>query len=65
MHKKLYSLSLTGKLLYPIVDRFLVHWEELYQDYPRSELISTSFYKLYSAYRRVSFESFYIYHIVH
>mmetsp|Transcript_35670 Transcript_35670/g.53167 ORF Transcript_35670/g.53167 Transcript_35670/m.53167 type:complete len:218 (-) Transcript_35670:109-762(-) len=35
------SLSLTGKLLYPIVDRFLVHWEELYQDYPRSELIST------------------------
>uniref|UniRef100_A0A7S2XQQ8 UDP-N-acetylglucosamine transferase subunit ALG14 n=1 Tax=Attheya septentrionalis TaxID=420275 RepID=A0A7S2XQQ8_9STRA len=35
------SLSLTGKLLYPVADRFIVHWEELLQKFPRSELVST------------------------
>jgi beta-1,4-N-acetylglucosaminyltransferase len=31
------KLSLSGKLLYPIADRFLVQWEELHKKYPRSE----------------------------
>mmetsp|Transcript_56222 Transcript_56222/g.168323 ORF Transcript_56222/g.168323 Transcript_56222/m.168323 type:complete len:90 (-) Transcript_56222:2246-2515(-) len=35
------SLSLTGRLLYPIADRFLLHWPELRERYPRSEVIST------------------------
>mmetsp|Transcript_49117 Transcript_49117/g.72977 ORF Transcript_49117/g.72977 Transcript_49117/m.72977 type:complete len:258 (-) Transcript_49117:161-934(-) len=35
------SLSLTGKLLYPIVDRFVVHWQELQMKYSRTELIGT------------------------
>lgn len=35
------SLSLTGKLVFPIVDRFIVHWDELQQKYPKSELIET------------------------
>ena len=34
-------LSLTGKLLYPIVDRFVVHWDELHEKYPKSELVQT------------------------
>jgi len=34
-------LSLTGLLLYPIVDRFVVHWTELHSRYPRSQLIET------------------------
>lgn len=29
------SLSLTGKLLYPVVDVFLVHWEELKEKYDK------------------------------
>jgi hypothetical protein len=35
------SLSLTGKLLYPIVDLFVVHWEQLQAMYPKSHLVST------------------------
>lgn len=35
------NLSLTGKLLYPIVDMFVVHWPELLQKHPRSKLVST------------------------
>ena len=35
------SLSLTGRVLYPIVDLFLVHWEELHVKFPRSQVIST------------------------
>lgn len=35
------NLSLTGKLLYPIVDRFIVHWEELHMKYPKSDLVQT------------------------
>lgn len=35
------NLSLTGKLLYPIVDEFIVHWPELRQQYPRSHMVST------------------------
>ncbi|SCW01676.1 LAFE_0E04852g1_1 [Lachancea fermentati] len=31
------SLSLTGKLLYPIVDEFVVQWEELHTHYERSK----------------------------
>lgn len=33
------SLSLTGKLLYPFVDQFIVHWPELQHNWPRSEYI--------------------------
>ena len=35
------TLSLTGKLLYPLVDLFVVHWEELHQRYPSTKLISS------------------------
>jgi beta-1,4-N-acetylglucosaminyltransferase len=35
------SLSLTGKLLYPLVDMFLVHWDELQSRFPRSQTLST------------------------
>lgn len=38
---RVHNLSLTGKLLYPIVDTFIVHWPELLQQYPRSKLVST------------------------
>jgi len=38
---RVHNLSLTGKLLYPIVDKFVVHWPELLQQYPRSQLVST------------------------
>ncbi|KAI9319925.1 oligosaccharide biosynthesis protein Alg14 like-domain-containing protein [Dichotomocladium elegans] len=31
------SLSLTGKLLYPFVDRFIVQWPELQQRYSKAE----------------------------
>ena len=33
------SLSLSGKLLYPIADRFLVQWPELVQKYRRAKFI--------------------------
>ncbi|KAF9585510.1 UDP-N-acetylglucosamine transferase subunit [Lunasporangiospora selenospora] len=33
------TLSLTGKLLYPIADVFLVQWDELCQKYPRSNYL--------------------------
>eukprot|EP00543_Licmophora_paradoxa_P000606 CAMPEP_0202450056 /NCGR_PEP_ID=MMETSP1360-20130828/8711_1 /ASSEMBLY_ACC=CAM_ASM_000848 /TAXON_ID=515479 /ORGANISM="Licmophora paradoxa, Strain CCMP2313" /LENGTH=175 /DNA_ID=CAMNT_0049068181 /DNA_START=95 /DNA_END=622 /DNA_ORIENTATION=+ len=35
------SLSLTGKLLYPLADMFIVHWDELHEKFPRSLTIST------------------------
>ena len=35
------SLSLTGRILYPIADMFLVHWDELHAKFPRSQTIST------------------------
>jgi beta-1,4-N-acetylglucosaminyltransferase len=35
------TLSLSGKILYPGVDLFLVHWDSLYQKYPKSYRIST------------------------
>lgn len=31
------TLSLSGKLLYPIVDRFLVQWPQLQKEYPLAE----------------------------
>ena len=34
-------LSLTGRLLYPIVDKFIVHWPELREQYPRAKLVSS------------------------
>lgn len=39
------TLSLSGKLLYPFVDRFVVQWEELAQltSYPRCEYIGAIF----------------------
>ncbi|KAK9763808.1 UDP-N-acetylglucosamine transferase subunit [Basidiobolus ranarum] len=33
------TLSLTGKLLYPLVDRFLVQWPELKEIYPGAEYL--------------------------
>jgi beta-1,4-N-acetylglucosaminyltransferase len=33
------TLSLTGKLLYPIADLFLVHWSELNEAYPLTERV--------------------------
>lgn len=35
------TLSLTGKILYPVTDCFIVHWESLHQKYPRSHLSNT------------------------
>lgn len=35
------SLSLTGRILYPFADMFLVHWDELHAKFPRSQTIST------------------------
>ena len=35
------TLSLTGRLLYPWVDLFVVHWEELQQTYPHSTLVES------------------------
>jgi beta-1,4-N-acetylglucosaminyltransferase len=32
------TLSMTGKILYPLADVFLVHWEELQQKYPNTIL---------------------------
>eukprot|EP01031_Cornospumella_fuschlensis_P032110 gene32109-38831_t len=32
-------LSLTGKLLYPIADRFIVQWEDLAEKYSRAEYL--------------------------
>jgi len=34
------SLSLTGKLLYPIADLFAVCWEQLQEKYPRTYLVT-------------------------
>jgi beta-1,4-N-acetylglucosaminyltransferase len=34
-------LSLTGRILYPFVDRFVVHWPRLARDYPRCEYLGT------------------------
>jgi beta-1,4-N-acetylglucosaminyltransferase len=31
------ELSLTGRLVYPFVDRFVVQWEELARKYPKAE----------------------------
>ncbi|RYH05534.1 hypothetical protein EON65_44430 [archaeon] len=33
------DVSLTGKLLYPITDRFIVQWEELSERYSRAEYL--------------------------
>jgi beta-1,4-N-acetylglucosaminyltransferase len=35
------SLSLTGKLLYPLADLFLVCWEELEEIYPLTQLVTS------------------------
>ena len=37
---RVHTLSLTGKLLYPLVDLFCVHWPYLQQHYPQSVLLS-------------------------
>lgn len=39
------SLSLTGKLIYPIADCFIVQWEELQQKYPKTVYASGIFGK--------------------
>ena len=33
------SLSLTGWILYPIADMFLVHWDELHTQFPISTFV--------------------------
>ncbi|CAN0360370.1 unnamed protein product, partial [Hapterophycus canaliculatus] len=33
------SLSLTGRIMYVLADRFVVHWPELLHDYPRAEYV--------------------------
>ena len=33
------SLSLSGKLLYPIADKFMVQWPDLLAKYPRARYI--------------------------
>lgn len=35
------SFSLTGRLLYPLADLFVVHWEELKAIYPKCHTVST------------------------
>lgn len=35
------TLSLTGILLYPIVDVFIVHWKELLQQYPLAQCVNS------------------------
>ena len=35
------SISLTGRLLYPLADMFVVHWEELQAIYPKCHTVST------------------------
>jgi beta-1,4-N-acetylglucosaminyltransferase len=35
------SFSLTGRLLYPVADMFVVHWEELKALYPKCHTVST------------------------
>ena len=35
------TLSLTGKILYSVVDCFIVHWESLHRKYPKSYLSTT------------------------
>ncbi|RKP19852.1 beta-N-acetylglucosaminyltransferase, partial [Rozella allomycis CSF55] len=33
------TLSLTGKILYNVADRFIVHWPELTEKYPKAEFL--------------------------
>ncbi len=35
--------TLTGKLVYPITDRFIVQWEEMKQVYPKAENLGSIF----------------------
>ncbi|KAH9258992.1 hypothetical protein BASA81_002612 [Batrachochytrium salamandrivorans] len=37
------SLSMTGKICYPVVDRFIVQWPQLLQAYPRAEYLGVIF----------------------
>ena len=37
------SLSLTGLLLFPVTDRFVVQWEGLHQAWPTSEYLGLLF----------------------
>jgi beta-1,4-N-acetylglucosaminyltransferase len=37
------SLSVTGLLLYPVADRFLVQWPQLQQRWPRTEHVGLLF----------------------
>lgn len=51
------SLSLTGKLLYPIVDLFVVHWEQLQAMYPKSHLVTTFVPRTVSAREKMTDET--------
>ena len=33
---RIHELSMSGRMLYPVVDRFLVQWPELAEKYPRA-----------------------------
>lgn len=43
---RVHSLSLSGKLLYPIADRFLVQWEELERKYKRAKYVGFVIWRL-------------------
>lgn len=36
---KVKTLSMTGKVMYPFVDKFYVQWEELAEKYPKAEYL--------------------------
>jgi UDP-N-acetylglucosamine:LPS N-acetylglucosamine transferase len=36
---KVSTLSMTGKIMYPIADKFYVQWEELEEKYPKAEYL--------------------------
>ena len=38
---RVHSLSLSGRLLYPIADGFVVHWPELKSKYPKADYLGT------------------------
>ena len=35
--------TLTGRLIYPVADKFIVQWEELKQFYPKAENLGSIF----------------------
>lgn len=48
------SLSLSGKLVYPFVDHFMVQWPELTKKYKKSQFKGRIYDICYSGYRKIS-----------